>query len=140
MSHFLGMEVSKVSWGIFIVQRKCAVKIFKKFSLEKCKPVSTSAVQGEKLNEEESGFIDASFCRSLIGSLLYLSATKPDIMYATIVLSMFMLSSTETLLKAATGILTHLWGTIDYCVFYKRTTSMKMLGFMIVNGLGYMMT
>jgi len=130
MTYFLGMEVNQSSQGIFVSQKKYATEILKKFCLDKCKPVSTPAVQGEKLmKEDESGFVNASIYRSLIGSLLYLSATWLDIMYATSVLSRFMHLPTETHLRAAKRILRYIRGTIDYGVFYKRTISMKLLGF-----------
>jgi len=130
MTYFLGMEVNQSSQGIFVSQKKYATEILKKFCLDKCKLVSTPAVQGEKLmKEDESGLVNASIYRSLIGSLLYLLATRPDIMYATSVLSRFMHLPTETHLRAAKRILRYIRGTIDYGVFYKRTTSMKLLGF-----------
>lgn len=78
------MEVNQSYEGIFVFLMEYATKILKKFSLEKGKPVSTPAVQGEKLiKEDEFGLVDASIYRNLIGSLLYLSTISPDIMYAT---------------------------------------------------------
>jgi len=72
MTYFLGIEVNQSSQGIFVSQKKYATEILKKFCLDKCKLVSTPAVQGEKLiKENESGLVNASIYRSLIGSLVY---------------------------------------------------------------------
>ncbi|KAL0451419.1 UNVERIFIED_CONTAM: Retrovirus-related Pol polyprotein from transposon RE1 [Sesamum latifolium] len=106
MCYLLGMEVTQTTKGTFISQKKYAAEILKKFSMEKYKVVSTPAVQGQKLQKNDgTGSVDLSIFRSIIGSLLYLSVTRPDIMYATSVLSRFMNMPTESHLKAAKRIL-----------------------------------
>ncbi|KAF3676511.1 hypothetical protein FXO38_04252 [Capsicum annuum] len=69
------------------------------------------------------------FFRSLLRSLLCLSATRLDLLYVTSVLSRFMHSPTEIHLKAAQRILRYIQSTIDYGLFSKRTAFMKLLGF-----------
>ena len=89
----LGMEVYQVRDGIFISQRKYAVTILKKFHMENRKPISMPLVVNEKLSRydnTENGEVDASSFRSLVESLLYLTATCHDLMYSISLLSRYM--------------------------------------------------
>ena len=102
MNFFLGMEFSQSDAGIFIRQKKYALEILKKFHMERCKPVTTPLVVNEKLSKnEEDDKADASVYRSIIGSLLYLSATRPDLMFTSSLLSRFMHSPSQVHLGAA---------------------------------------
>jgi hypothetical protein len=81
MKYFLGMEVDQSDKGIFVCQQRYAREILKKFHMENCKPVNTPLVQNLKLLMDDGATkIDGKVYRSLIGCLLYLSATRPDIM------------------------------------------------------------
>jgi len=102
MNYFLGMEIYQCDAGVFISQRKYALEILKKSHMEKCKPVDTPLVVNEKLSlNDANDKVDAAVYRSLIGSLLYLSATRPDIMYAASLLSRFMHSPRQAHHNAA---------------------------------------
>ncbi|XP_022741903.1 uncharacterized protein LOC111293435 [Durio zibethinus] len=80
MSYFLGMEIHQDQQGIFICQRKYANEILNKFGMENCKPVNTPLAQNEKLIKENgANKADGSIYRSLVGCLLYLTTTRPDI-------------------------------------------------------------
>ncbi|KAL0393106.1 UNVERIFIED_CONTAM: Retrovirus-related Pol polyprotein from transposon RE2 [Sesamum radiatum] len=82
MHFFLGIEINQEKEGIFICQRKYTETLLKKFKMESCKTVTTPLVTGEKYQKEDgSQKVDGSMYRSLIGSLLYLTATRPDIMF-----------------------------------------------------------
>ncbi|KAL0379240.1 UNVERIFIED_CONTAM: Retrovirus-related Pol polyprotein from transposon RE1 [Sesamum radiatum] len=84
MHFFLGIEINQEKEGIFICQKKYTETLLKKFKMESCKTVTTPLVIGEKYKKEDgSRKVDGSIYRSLIGSLLYLTATRPDIMFAT---------------------------------------------------------
>ncbi|GMI79227.1 cysteine-rich RLK (RECEPTOR-like protein kinase) 8 [Hibiscus trionum] len=130
MSYFLGIEILQLQQGIFICQRKYAIEVLKKFRMENCKTVNTPAAQGEKLiKNDQARMIDAGQYKSLIGCLLYLSATRPDIMYATSLLSRFMHSPSEVHYRAAKRILRYIKGTTDFGVLYARNAEIKLVGF-----------
>ncbi|KAL0299923.1 UNVERIFIED_CONTAM: Retrovirus-related Pol polyprotein from transposon RE2 [Sesamum angustifolium] len=111
MHFFLGIEINQEKEGIFICQRKYTETLLKKFKMESCKTVTTPLVTGEKYQKEDgSQKVDGSMYRSLIGSLLYLTATRPDIMFTTSLLSKFMQSPSQVHYAAAKRILRYLRG------------------------------
>ncbi|KAK4408869.1 Retrovirus-related Pol polyprotein from transposon RE1 [Sesamum angolense] len=130
MHFFLGIEINQEKEGIFICQRKYTETLLKKFKMESCKTVTTPLVTGEKYQKEDgSQKVDGSMYRSLIGSLLYLTATRPDIMFATSLLSRFMQSPSQVHYAAAKRILRYLRGTKDFGIWYKSTNDAKLLGY-----------
>jgi hypothetical protein len=91
MNYFFGMEIHQCSSGIFVSQRKYVVDILKKFKRESCKEVATPLAQNEKISKNDGEKLkDPSAFRSLVGSLLYLTATRPDLMFPAGLLSRFM--------------------------------------------------
>ncbi|KAL0358403.1 UNVERIFIED_CONTAM: Retrovirus-related Pol polyprotein from transposon RE2 [Sesamum angustifolium] len=90
--------------------------------------VTTPLVTGEKYQKEDgSQKVDGSMYRSLIGSLLYLTATRPDIMFATSLISRFMQSTSQVHYAAAKRILRYLRGTKDFGIWYKSTNDAKLV-------------
>ncbi|KAK4380842.1 Retrovirus-related Pol polyprotein from transposon RE1 [Sesamum angolense] len=130
MHFFLGIEINQEKKGIFICQRKYTETLLKKFKMESCKTVTTPLVTGEKYQKEDgSQKVDGSMYRTLIGSLLYLTATRPDIMFATSLLSRFMQSPTQVHYAAAKRTLRYLRGTKDFGIWYKSTNDTKLVGY-----------
>jgi len=83
MSFFLGMQVQQDRGEVFVNQEKYAKEILRKFKMEEYKPISTPMNQKEKFsNEDGAEKVDEKLYRSLIGCLMYLIATRPDITYA----------------------------------------------------------
>ena len=95
-----------------------------------CKPVATPLITNEKLQKNDGApEADASKCRSLIGSFLYLIATWPDIMYATSLLSRFMQSPSQIHFGAGKRILRYLQGTKEFSIWYTTETNFELLGY-----------
>ena len=95
-----------------------------------CKPVTTPLVTNKKLQKDDgSPEADASRYRSLIGSLLYLTATRPDIMYATSLLSRFMQKPSQIHFGVGKRVLRYLQGTKEYDIWYKPKSNSKFLGY-----------
>nr|GEV34744.1 uncharacterized mitochondrial protein AtMg00810-like [Tanacetum cinerariifolium] len=83
MSFFLGLQVSQSPGGIFINQSKFALEILKKFGIDSCDSVDTPMVDRLKLDEHPSGIpVDQTRFRSMVGSLMYLTASRPDLVFA----------------------------------------------------------
>eukprot|EP01018_Ginkgo_biloba_P002098 Gb_06075 [translate_table: standard] len=91
MNYFLGIEVTQNSDGAFISQEKYANDILKRFRMQNSKIAITPLAMSVKLSkEDESRKVDSALYKSLVGSLMYLTATRPDIMYAVSLISRFM--------------------------------------------------
>ncbi|KAL5812625.1 hypothetical protein ACOSQ3_027575 [Xanthoceras sorbifolium] len=130
MAYYLGIEVKQKEEGIFISQENYAKEILKKFKMNDCKPINTPAECGIKLSKHGEGeSIDPTFFKSLVGSLRYLTCTRPDILYAVGLVSRYMENPTTTHFKAAKRILRYIKGTIDFGLFYSISNDYKLVGY-----------
>ena len=130
MTYFLGIEIKQSENEVLICQRKYAKEILKKFQMEECKSVSTPMNQKEKFSKDDGAEkIGEGYYRSLIGCLMYLTATRPDILFAVSLLSRFMHCPSEIHLQAAKRILRYVKGTIDYGVKFDKCQEFKLYGF-----------
>ncbi|GKC87783.1 retrovirus-related pol polyprotein from transposon TNT 1-94 [Tanacetum coccineum] len=83
MSFFLGLQISQKPRGIFLNQSKYAYEIIKKYGLLTSDSVDTPMVEKNKLDEDLQGTpVDATLYRGMIGSLMYLTSSRPDLIYA----------------------------------------------------------
>ncbi|CAL9004079.1 unnamed protein product [Prunus brigantina] len=130
LHHFLGMGVMQTEDCIFIHQRKYASNLLKRFGLQDCKPVSIPLVPHDKLRkDDDSGAADEAQYRKIVGSLLYLTATRPDIMYAACLLARFMHCPTNKHYGTAKRVLRYIQGTLDFCLEYKKGEGSVLVGF-----------
>ncbi|CAL5325451.1 unnamed protein product [Camellia sinensis] len=137
LHHFLGIEIHQNNGGVFICQKKYAQTLLEKFQMKNCKSVATPLIVNEKLSKEDgSKEAEASCYRSLVGSLLYLTATRPDIMYATSLLSRFMHSPSQIHFGVAKRVLRYIQGTLDYGIFYEKFLDAKLIGFCDIDWAG----
>ena len=130
MTFFLGMEIKQAEHEVFICQKKYAKDILKKFKLEECKAASTPMNQKEKLCKEDGADkVDEGYFRSLIGCLMYLTTTRPDILNAVSILSRFMQCGSELHLRAAKRVIRYIKGTSDFGVKFTRSKELKSVSF-----------
>ena len=130
MSYFLGMEVHQKQNEIFICQQKYAKEILKKFKMEECKPTSTPMNQKEKFCKEDGAEkVDEGLYRSMIGCLMYLTATRPDIMHVVSLLSRYMHCASEIHFQAAKRVIRYVKGTVDYGIKFSQVQSFNFHGF-----------
>lgn len=112
VKYFLGIEVARTAAGIFLTQHKFIMDIIHDTGLHDAKPADSPYIQGMKLRTAMGHPLqDAGSYRRLIGRLLYLSMTRPDISYAVQQLSQFMQHPHQSHLKAALTIVKYLKGT-----------------------------
>jgi hypothetical protein len=96
MHYFIGIEVKKLSDGIFISQQKYSTNLLPKWKMENCKPMSILINTNEKFFVEDGEIkVDAKSYRILVGSIMYLNATKPYIMQDISLISIFVQSSSN---------------------------------------------
>ncbi|XP_075086233.1 secreted RxLR effector protein 161-like [Nicotiana tabacum] len=98
--------------------------------MENCKATSTPMNPKEKLSKEDkTDKVDEGNFRSLIGCLMYLTATRPDILFDVSLSSRFMHCATEMHLRATKRIIRYIKGTVDYGVKFKKWQNLKLYGF-----------
>ena len=130
MSYFLGMEVRQTQNEVFICQKKYLKEILKIFNMEECKSVNTPMGQKEKLQKKDGAEpANESVYRSLIGCLMYLTATRPDIMFPVSVLSRFLNCASEFHMVAEKRVLRYLKGTLSYGIKFCRVQEFKLQGY-----------
>lgn len=130
MHYFLGIEVEQSAVGIFISQKKYVQEVLDMFKMKNCNSVSTPMETGLKLvrNCKERN-VDITLYKQIVGSLMYLTATRPDIMHAVSLISRYMEHPCEMHLAAAKRIFRYLRGTIEYGLFNKKGEKSNLFGF-----------
>jgi hypothetical protein len=124
------MEVTQSDQDSFLCQKHFSLKILDNFAMSKCKPVSTPMIQGQMLMKEDGApKVDGKVYRSLIGSLLYLTATRPNIQFAVNYLSRFMQEPSQNHFVAAKRVLRYLRGTAGFGIHFVKSSSINLVGF-----------
>ncbi|KAL6287822.1 hypothetical protein ACE6H2_012212 [Prunus campanulata] len=130
LHHFLGMGVTQTEGSIFIHQKKYALTLLDRFGLKDCKSVSTPLVATDKLQREDgSEAADEGLYRKIVGSLLYLTATRPDIMFPASLLARYMHNPSKKHYGAAKRVLRYIQGTIDFGIEYVTGKSALLIGY-----------
>ncbi|RVW45480.1 Retrovirus-related Pol polyprotein from transposon TNT 1-94 [Vitis vinifera] len=122
LKYFLGMEVARSRKGIVVSQRKYILDLLKETGMLGCKPIDTPMDSQKKLGiEKESTPVDRGRYQQLVGRLIYLSHTRPDIGFAVSAVSQFMHSPTEEHMEAVYRILRYLKMTSGKGLFFRKT-------------------
>lgn len=130
LHYFLGLEVKQGEDGVFISQRKYATDLLKRLNMVNCKVVATPMNVNEKLQlEDGTEKANARSFRSLVGGLIYLAHTRPDISFSMGVISRFMCNPSKHHFGAAKRILRYVAGTLDYGIWYTYVSDFRLFGF-----------
>ncbi|CAL9006850.1 unnamed protein product [Prunus brigantina] len=130
LHHFLGMGVIQSKQNIFLHQKKYGQKLVDKFGLKDCKIVATPLAMNEKLSKNDgSEAADEGKYRQIVGSLLYLTATRPDIMFAASLLARFMHNPTKKHMGTAKRVLRYIQGTIDFGIIFEKGKETTLIGY-----------
>ncbi|GKA92106.1 retrovirus-related pol polyprotein from transposon TNT 1-94 [Tanacetum coccineum] len=114
MSFFLILQISQRPRGIFLNQSKYAFEIIKKYGMETVEPMDTPMVEKSKLDEDPQGkVVGATRYRSMIGSFMYLIASRLDLVFSVCVCAQYQAKPTEKHLHAIKRIVRYLRGTIN---------------------------
>ena len=109
LKYFLGIEVSRSKMGICLSQRKYVLDLLAETGMLACKPVDAPMEMNHKLGQTENQTAADKGCyHRLVGKLIYLSHTRPDIAYAISVVNQFMHSPGEEHMEAVYQILRYL--------------------------------
>ncbi|KAJ9541735.1 hypothetical protein OSB04_028241 [Centaurea solstitialis] len=130
LNFFLGIQVKQNPDDIFINQSKYIKDMLKKFHMTDCSPIKTPMPTGNLLGPDLAGkSVDQKIYRSMIGSLLYLTATGLDIMFATCFCARFQANPKESHLAAVKRILRYLKGTPELGLWYPKDSSFELICF-----------
>nr|GEV31633.1 hypothetical protein [Tanacetum cinerariifolium] len=124
------LQVSQNPEGIFINQSKCTIEILKKFGMDSCDPVDTPMVDRPKLDEDPLGIpVDQTRFCSMVGSLIYLTASRPDLVFAVSMCARYQTSPTKKHLEALKRVFWYLRGTINWGIWYLKDTAMVLTAY-----------
>ncbi|GJU71733.1 retrovirus-related pol polyprotein from transposon TNT 1-94, partial [Tanacetum coccineum] len=116
--------------SIFINQSKYALESLKKYGFDSCDPVDTPMVDKSKLDEDKEGkTVDPSHYRGIIGTLFYLTASRPDLQFAICMCARYQSRPTEKHLHAVKRIFRHLKGTVHQGLWYPKDSSIALTAF-----------
>eukprot|EP00253_Pinus_taeda_P026044 PITA_26044 len=132
-----GFQISQQEKRIFICQAKYIKEILKKFKMEYCKPILTLMVTGFKLSiDETSKDVDQRLYRYMIGSLLYVTASRPDVMQAVGQVPRFQEAPKESHIIVVKIIIRYIKGTIEYGLWYPKGNNLIIQAFTDVDWAG----
>jgi hypothetical protein len=130
LSYFLSLKVNQSSAGIFISQEKYLKEMLKKFQMEDSSPVSKPMVVDCKLSKDDmSPDVDQRTYRSMIGSLLYITASRPDIMQVVGMVGRYQSAPKQSHLLAVTRIFKYLRDTMNYGLWYPRNQNFQLIAY-----------
>nr|GEX23799.1 hypothetical protein [Tanacetum cinerariifolium] len=130
LKFFLGIQIHQSPRGIFINQAKYAQEILIKHGMTSCDSVGT-LMATKHLDADLSGTpVDQTKYRSMVRTLMYLTASRPDIMHATCYCARYQAKPTEKHLTAVKRIFRYLKDTIHMGLWYSKDTGFKLIDFL----------
>lgn len=130
MKYFLGMEFYQNKEEIFICQTQYAHDMVNKFDMVDRNPSPTLSAHGEVLcRDDGADLLDEKTYRSIVGSLIFLTHTRPDITYSVSVVSRYITNSSKIHMKASKRILMYVKGTLIFGIHYYSSEKLNVARF-----------
>jgi hypothetical protein len=130
LTFFLGIQVKQTKQVIFVYQAKYTKDLMKKFNMAELKPVSTPMSSAASLGLDKDGeVVDQREYRSMIGFLLYLTATRLDIQFAVGLCARFQSSPHSSHQITVQWIFRYLKHTPEFGIWYSASSSLDLVGF-----------
>nr|GEV04809.1 retrovirus-related Pol polyprotein from transposon TNT 1-94 [Tanacetum cinerariifolium] len=129
MTFFLGLQLNQSPCGIFINQSNYVLEILKKYGMKSCDRFGTPMEIKDKLDLDQNETpVDVTKYRSMIGALMYLTSSRPDIVHATCLCARYQAKPTEKHLKEVKRIFHYLLGTINTGLWYTKDSGFELAG------------
>eukprot|EP00253_Pinus_taeda_P010317 PITA_10317 len=130
LHYCLGLEVFRDTGQTFLTEGKYARNLLEKFGMDRCRSAATPLQQNLKLSSDDgTKEVDATMYRQLVGSLIYLTTTRPDLTYSVSVLSQFMSKPLESHWTEARSVLRYLCGIVHFGILYTDVSDITLAGF-----------
>nr|ABA98847.1 retrotransposon protein, putative, unclassified [Oryza sativa Japonica Group] len=130
LSYFLRLQIKQTPQGTFVHQTKYTKDLLRRLKMENCKPISTPIGSTAVLDPDEDGeVVDQKEYRSMIGSLLYLTASRPDIQFAVCLCARFQASPRTSHRQAVKRIMRYLNHTLEFRIWYSTSSSICLSGY-----------
>ncbi|XP_070009497.1 uncharacterized mitochondrial protein AtMg00810-like [Nicotiana sylvestris] len=139
LNFFLGLQVKQSPKDTSICQQKYIRKLLKRFDMEASKVIDTPIATVTRLDVDETGSpVNQTMYRGIIGSLLYLTANRPDIVFSVGLCARFKSNPKESHLKAAKRIMRYLKGTRDLVLYCPLGDSFNLIEYVDADYAGYL--
>jgi hypothetical protein len=130
LKFFIGFQIKQLEDGTFLSQTKYIHDILKKFGMDKEKPIKTSMGTNGHLDLDMGGkLVDQNVYRSIIGSLLYLCASRPDIMLSVCMCARFEAAPKECHMRVVKRIMRYLVLTPNLGLWYPKGSQFDLIGY-----------
>jgi hypothetical protein len=137
LKYFLSFQIKQLEDGTFISQTKYALDLLKKFGMDKDKPIKTPmGINGHLDLDMGSKSLDQKVYRYMIGSLFYLYASRPDIMFSVCMCARFQAAPKECHLRVVKRIMSHLVLTPYLGLWYLKGAHFELIGYSDVDYAG----
>ena len=134
LKFFLGFKSRKIVNEYTYINKKYTKELLKKFKMKGVKPMEILMHASNPLSRDESSKLaDQTIYRGIIGSLLYLTISKPDIMYSVYLCARFQSNPQESHHKVVKSILCYLVGTTNQSLFFKKNQDFMLVGYCDAN-------
>ena len=130
LNYFLGLQIKQSKEGIFLNQSKYIRDLLNRFGMKYSKATSTPMSPTIKLDKDENGkSVDITKYRGMIGALLYLTSSRPDIMFSVCLCARFQSNPKESHLSAVKRIFKYLYGTKDLGLWYPKGAYLELISY-----------
>ena len=130
LKFFLGIQINQCKDEVYVHQTKYIKELLKKFKLEDCKVMNTPMHPTCTLSKEDTGSkVDQKLYRGMIDSLLYLTTSRPDILFSVCLCARFQSDLRESHLTAIKKIFRYLKGTTNLGLLYRKSLDYQLVGF-----------
>ena len=137
LHYCLGPEIWREDGKTMVIQRNYTREILKRFNMHECKEASTPLEQNVKLSSvDETKEVNGTLYRQLVGSLNYLTTTRPDISYSVNILSQFMAKPLKSHWIAAKKVIHYLKGTVNFGLMYADNCDVELTGYSNLDQVG----
>ncbi|PNY08864.1 reverse transcriptase (RNA-dependent DNA polymerase) [Trifolium pratense] len=129
LKFFLGIQINQKKEGTYVHQTKYTKELLKKFNLDDCKIMNIPMHPTTSISKiKDEGKVDQKIYRGMIGSLLYLTASRPDILFNVCLCARFQSDPRESHFTAVKRIFRYLKGTTNLGLLYKKSNDYMLNG------------